>query len=153
MPVVLRPAHWVRVFQLAAALAAGAAQAQFSMVPAPLPTGPAASHADSDAAYRVEAARHLYASYPMRIYKGRLPPLLYGVMVVETEINAQGMVVDVRVRRPPSAPEVGPWVAAMIRRAQPFPPPARMGRAVYFDIWLVHKSGNFQLDMLTEGQD
>jgi hypothetical protein len=153
MPVVFRPAHGVRALLLAAAFGAGAAQAQFSMVPAPLPTGAAASHAESDAAYRVDAARHLYARYPMRLYKGRLPPLLYGVMVVETEVNAQGMVVDVRVRRPPSAPEVAPWVVSMIRRAEPYPPPARLGGAVYLDVWLVHRSGNFQLDTLTEGQD
>ena len=57
------------------------------------------------------------------------------------------------MRRPPAAPEVGPWVVAMIRRAGPFPPPAKMGKATYTDIWLVHKSGNFQLDTLTEGQN
>jgi TonB family protein len=132
---------------------AAVAQAQFAMVPSPLPAGSVASEADSDTAYRSDAARHLYASYPMRVYKGRLPPLLYGVMIVETEVDAQGQILDVRVRRPPAAPEVGPWVVAMIRKAGPFPPPARLGKATYTDIWLVHKSGNFQLDTLTEGQN
>ena len=67
--------------------------------------------------------------------------------------DAAGNVIDVRVRRPPAAPEVGPWVVAMIRKAGPFPPPAKLGKAVYTDIWLVHKGGNFQLDTLTEGQN
>ena len=41
---------------------------------------------------------------------------------------------------------------AMVRAAQPFPAPARMGHVVYTDTWLWHKSGLFQLDTLTEGQ-
>ncbi len=138
---------------LAGAWLASVAQAQFAMVPSPLPTGGAVSEADSDPAYRLDAAKHLYASFPMRVFKGRMPPLLYGVMIVDTEIDVQGQILDVRVRRPPAAPEVGPWVVAMIRKAGPFPPPAKLGKAVYTDIWLVHKSGNFQLDTLTEGQN
>jgi TonB family protein len=155
MHPVPRLAHWLRVLLLllAAAWAGGAAQAQFAMVPSPLPSGAAPSEADSDASYRTDAAKHLYASYPMRVYKGRMPPLLYGVMIVETEVDAQGAILDVRVRRPPAAPEVGPWVVSMIRKAGPFPPPAKLGKATYTDIWLVHKSGNFQLDTLTEGQN
>ena len=128
------------------------AAAQFAMVPAPLFGTPQTSAAETDNDYRVEAAKHLYAAYPMRIFKGRLPPLLYGVAIVDTEIDAAGNIVDVRVRRPPAAPEVGPWLVAMIRKAGPFPPPAKLGKAVYTDIWLVHKGGNFQLDTLTEGQ-
>ncbi len=155
MPLVPTTPRWLRNLLLALAgfWLAAVAQAQFAMVPSPLPAGSVASEADSDTAYRSDAARHLYASYPMRVYKGRLPPLLYGVMIVETEVDAQGQILDVRVRRPPAAPEVGPWVVAMIRKAGPFPPPARLGKATYTDIWLVHKSGNFQLDTLTEGQN
>ena len=136
-----------------AGLACLPANAQFAMVPAPLFGTPHVSEADSDAAYRADAAKHLYAAYPMRIFKGRMPPLLYGVAVVDTEIDAGGNVINVRLRRPPAAAEVGPWVVAMIRKAGPFPPPAKLGKAVYTDIWLVHKGGNFQLDTLTEGQN
>jgi len=155
MPFVCRLARWLRVLcvALAGVWLATAAQAQFAMVPSPLPATGAPSEAENDLAYRADAARHLYASYPMRVYKGRLPPLLYGVMIVETDVDAQGQIQDVRVRRPPAAPEVGPWVVAMIRKAGPFPPPARMGKATYTEVWLVHKSGNFQLDTLTEGQN
>ena len=138
---------------LAAWLLAGAAQAQFAMVPSPLPATPEPSQAEADQDYRKDAAKHLYALYPMRVFKGRMPPLLYGVAIVETDVDAEGKVIDVRVRRPPAAPEVGPWVVAMIRRAGPFPVPAKMGKATYSEIWLVHKSGNFQLDTLTEGQN
>jgi periplasmic protein TonB len=147
--------RWLRalLLVLAGGWLGGAAQAQFSLVPSPLGGASAASEADNDQAYRRDAAKHIYASYPMRVYKGRMPPLLYGVMIVDTEVDAQGQILDVRVRRPPAAPEVAPWVVAMIRKAGPFPAPAKLGKAVYTDIWLVHKSGNFQLDTLTEGQN
>jgi hypothetical protein len=134
---------------------AEASMAQFSMVPAPLVAdAPQASSAEIEKEFRIDGARHLYAAYPMRVYRGKLPPLLYSVMAVETEIDANGAVVNVNVVRKPAADEVAPWVVAMIRRAGPFPAPAKMGTATvrYFDIWLVDKSGQFQIDTLTEGQ-
>ena len=137
---------------LLASLCALPAQAQFAMVPAPLLVTPPNSEAASDLEYKRDAARHLYAAYPMRIFKGKMPPLLYGVAIVETDVEADGSVTDVRMRRPPGAAEVGPWIAQMIRKAAPFPAPGRIGKATYVDIWLVHKGGNFQLDTLTEGQ-
>jgi hypothetical protein len=140
---------------LVAVLAAGKAHAQFSMVPAPLNAGPPReSAAEIEREYRIDAARHVYAAYPMRVYRGKVPPLIYSVMMVETEIDATGKVVDVTLVRKPAADEVVPWVMAMIKRASPFPPPARMpgGTVKFMDIWLVDKSGLFQLDTLTEGQ-
>jgi hypothetical protein len=138
---------------LAALLAGGAAQAQFSMVPAPLTdAAPAVSEAETAQDYKVEVARHLYRAYPMRVYKGKLPPLLYSVMMTETQVDAQGAVVEVSIRRPPAAKEVAPWVVQLIKRASPFPAPAKMGPTVVTEIWLVDKSGQFQVDSLTEGQ-
>jgi len=40
----------------------------------------------------------------------------------------------------------------MIKKASPFPAPEKMGAVRYTEIWLVDKSGRFQLDTLTEGQ-
>ena len=128
---------------------------QFSHVPAPLVIeSPRASAAEIEREYRIDAARHLYAAYPMRVFRGKIPPLVYSVMVVETEIDRQGQVLDIKVVRKPAADEVAPWVLAMIRRAAPFPAPSRMpGASVrYFEIWLVDRSGLFQVDTLTEGQ-
>jgi periplasmic protein TonB len=143
---------------VAAALALlldGAAHAQFTMVPSPLTGGPPReSIAEIEREYRIDAGRHLYASYPMRVYRGKVPPLIYSVMVVETEIDAAGAVLSISVVRKPAADEVAPWVLAMIRRAAPYPPPLRFpGRNVKFiETWLVDKSGLFQIDTLTEGQ-
>ena len=147
---------WLRLAALVTAVtAAQGALAQFSMVPAPLlPGPPRESAAEIEKEYRIDAARHIYAAYPMRVYRGKVPPLIYSVMVVETEIDPTGQVLAVNVVRKPAADEVAPWVVAMIRRAAPFPPPVRMpgGSVRYLDIWLVDKSGLFQVDTLTEGQ-
>jgi protein TonB len=139
---------------LAAAIAWQPAHAQFSVVPDPVAQAvERMSMADSDRGYRPDGARHLYASYPGHIHKGKLPPLMYAVANTETEIDEAGRVVNaVMVREPAAAKEVTPWVLEMIRRASPFPKPARMGHVKYLDIWLVDKSGKFQLDTLTEGQ-
>ena len=139
---------------LAGLLAAGGAQAQFSMVPSPQaqPTQ-VVSAAEIEKEYRIDAARHIYAAYPARVFRGKLPPLLFSVMIVETEIDPTGQVTNVNVVRKPAVPEVAPWVVAMIKRAGPFPVPAKIATGVrYVDIWLVDKSGQFQVDTLTEGQ-
>jgi periplasmic protein TonB len=137
-----------------AVLAASPASAQFSMVPAPLCAPPRESANDVEQEYRIDAARHLYTCYPMRVYRGKLQPLLYGIMMVETEIDPSGKVVDISVVRKPAADEVAPWVLAMIRRAQPFPVPAKFpGSTVRFtETFFVDKSGLFQAFSLTEGQ-
>jgi hypothetical protein len=146
----------LRLVLLAAAAAAAApALAQFANVPAPALTAPpAASEAEAEKDYRRDAARHIYNAYGARLFRGKLPPLLYSVMVVETEIDATGQVREVSVVRKPAAPEVAPWVLSLIRAASPFPPPAKMAGATvrYVDVWLVDRSGRFQLDTLTEGQ-
>jgi hypothetical protein len=129
------------------------AGAQFLSVPTPLATERRDSDASSDREYRKDAARHIYAALPTHIFKGRLPPLLYGVAISETEIDAEGNVTDVRLLREPAAAEVGPWIRSVIRQVGPFPPPVKIGPVTYIEIWLVHRSGNFQLDTLTEGQD
>ena len=131
----------------------GPACAQFTFVPAPLPAERRMSDAHTDFEYRKDAARHIYAALPMRIFKGRLPPLLYGIAITEIDIDAEGNVVDVRLVREPVAAEVGPWIGALIRRVAPFPPAPKVGPLTVTEIWLVHRSGNFQLDSLTEGQD
>ena len=104
--------------------------------------------------FRQDGARHLYNKYPARIYKGRLPPLIYAVGVYEVDLDARGNVVQTSWLRAPShAPEVMAEIDRLVRAAAPFPAPARMGRVTYTDTWLWDESGRFQLDTLTEGQN
>jgi len=104
-------------------------------------------------AYRKTGARKIYNTYAKRIYKGKIPPLVYAVVVVETDIDAQGNVRNVTFSRVPShAPEVPPMIAELIKGASPLPNPGRLGGHTYVDTWLWDRSGNFQLDSLTLGQ-
>lgn len=122
----------------------------------PIPSKGAArsSRATTPRAYREDGASHLYSLNAERIYKGRMPPLLYAVGVMNVEIDRTGHVTRLDwMRAPRHAPEVVAEIERTIRRASPFPAPTRMGKVVYTDTWLWHKSGKFQLDTLTEGQD
>jgi periplasmic protein TonB len=138
----------------AAALAALPAQAQFSAAPRPhRPAVLQPSVAPNAPAYRLDAARHIYAAYPAQVLKGKVPALVHAIVVTETEIDARGQVLGVRiVRQPSSAREVTPWVVSLIRGASPLPPPARVGRLRFVEVWLVDRSGRFQVHSLTEGQ-
>ncbi len=129
-------------------------------VPAAAP-GPAAgqpgtarsSAATSARAYRQDGASHLYGLNADRIYKGKMPPLLYAVGVLNVEIDRTGRVTRLDwIRAPRHAPEVMAEIERTIQQASPFPAPARLGKVVYTDTWLWHQSGKFQLDTLTEGQ-
>jgi hypothetical protein len=111
------------------------------------------STAQSARDYRMDAARHIYAAYPERIYKGKLPPLVHAIVVLEVELDAAGQLrrIDL-IRVPKHAPDVVDAVTKLIQRASPMPAPMRLGGARFTEIWLVDKSGRFQLDALTEGQ-
>ena len=103
--------------------------------------------------YRRDGARHLYQLNSHRIYDGKLPPLLYAVGVLETELDSRGQVLKTSwLRAPRHAPEVIAEIENTVRRAAPFPAPARLGCVTYTETWLWDQSGRFQLDTLTEGQ-
>lgn len=119
------------------------------------PSGSARNSAAPNArAYRESGATHLYGLNANRIYKGRMPPLLYAIGVINVEINQVGIVTKLDwMRAPRHAPEVIAEIERTIKAASPFPAPVRIGKVVYTDTWLWHKSGKFQLDTLTEGQN
>lgn len=126
-------------------------------LPAPAPAAAAAprvSAAASPRDYRRDAANHLYGLNRERIYAGRLPPLLYAVGVLEVELDGSGQVRRLDwLRAPRHAPEVVREIERTVRAAAPFPAPTRMGKVTYTDTWLWDRSGRFQLDTLTEGQN
>lgn len=125
--------------------------------PSPAPTterSAAQSLANSPREYRQDAAHHLYKLNSDRIYKGRLPPMLYAIGVLDVELDRQGHVLGTHWKRAPNhAPEVMAEIEKTVRQAAPYPAPTRMGKVVYTDVWLWHQSGRFQLDTLTEEQD
>ncbi len=137
-------------------------QAQTPAAPAaPAVTGPIAgskgsarsSSATSPRAYRQDGATHIYGLNAERIYHGVMPPLLYAIGVLNVEIDRAGRVTRLDwMRAPRHAPEVIAEIERTVKHASPFPAPTRLGKVVYTDTWLWHKSGKFQLDTLTEGQ-
>ncbi|WP_284411169.1 hypothetical protein [Acidovorax sp. SUPP3334] len=111
------------------------------------------SAAETPRAYRQDAATHLYGLNAQRIYKGKLPPLLYAIGTLQVDIDRAGRVTRLNwMRAPRHAPEVIAEIERTVRAAAPYPVPSRMGKVTYTDTWLWHKSGRFQLDTLTEGQ-
>ncbi|HSO45767.1 MAG TPA: hypothetical protein VLQ47_09630 [Rhodoferax sp.] len=164
----------LRLKQIPLRLAAGAAAILAGCTstpppPAPLPAPPPppapvvvappvavpsyVSNAITPRAYRQDAASHLYERNLQRIYRGKMPPLLYAVGVLRVEVDGMGLVTDISwMRAPNHAPEVIAEIERTVRLAAPYPAPVRMGRVTYTDTWLWHRSGLFQLDTLTEGQ-
>lgn len=122
--------------------------------PAPAPAGSAqVSMAATPREYRRDAAQHLYNRHPHLIYKGKLPPLLQAVGVMQVELDGKGQVRKFDwMRAPRHVPAVMAQIERMVRDAAPYPAPLRMGKVVYTDTWLWDRSGRFQLDTLTEGQ-
>lgn len=128
---------------------------QTTTAPIAAPTAPAisVSRASNAQDYRLDVARHLYAHNAARIYSGKLPPLLYAVGVLQTDIDARGYVTGVRwMRAPTHAPEVMAEIERTVRQAAPYPVPLKLGKITSTETWLWHKSGQFQLHTLSEGQ-
>ncbi|MEN9397323.1 MAG: hypothetical protein RLZ81_1853 [Pseudomonadota bacterium] len=131
--------------------------APLSQTPARAPEAsmvhPSPSGATTALAYRRDAARHLYNQNRDRIFRGKLPPLLHAVGVLQVQVDGSGRVVGLSwMRAPKHAPDVIAEIERSVRAAAPFPAPVRLGRVTYTDTWLWDRSGHFQLDTLTEGQ-
>ncbi len=115
---------------------------------------PGLSQARNERDYRKDAAKHLYAQHRPHIYQGKLPPMLEAVGVLNVDIDKQGVVKRIHWTRPPRhVPQVMKEIERLVHSAAPYPVPQHMSQVTYTDVWLWHKSGKFQLDTLTEGQD
>ncbi len=116
-------------------------------------TLPRPSAAATPREYRRDAARHIYDANKDRIYKGKLPPVLYAVGTLQVNLDVNGRVVSMHwMRAPLHAPEVIAEIERTVLAASPFPAATRLGKVTWTDTWLWDESGRFQLDTLTEGQ-
>lgn len=121
---------------------------------ATVPSTASSSLARTPKEYRKDAASHLYGINKERIFKGRMPPMLQAVGVLDVDIDRQGKVRALSWKRAPKhVPEVMAEIERMVKAAAPYPAPKNLNQVTYTDVWLWHKSGQFQLDTLTEGQD
>ena len=134
--------------------ATSAAPATGAAAPVMPRSAPLPSTAPTARAYRKDAAGHLYALNSERIYKGKMPPMLYAIGVLEVDVDRRGQVTGIHwLRAPRHAPEIMAEIERTARAAAPYPVPERLGKVTYTDTWLWDKSGHFQLDTLTEGQN
>ncbi len=123
-------------------------------VPTSVPRHTLVSAARSPREYRYDGAQHIYRHLPERIFVGKLPRLLFAVGVINIEIDTRGDVAAIQwARAPRNAPRVMDEIERLVRAAAPYPAPVHMGSVTYTDTWLWDKSGRFQLDTLTQGQD
>ncbi len=100
------------------------------------PLGPAVALAPATPArnwneFKRAAATRMVRASPQGSYLGPVPPLLFGIPILEIELSADGRVRDVKVLRPPANAEAADTVALAveaIRRGAPYGDVSRLPR-------------------------
>jgi hypothetical protein len=125
----------------AAALAAGTGPTQSPGVKLPPPT----AAADWDA-FKLQAAQRLVEAHPNTSYMGPPPEPLYGIPVLEVELNSDGSVRRVRVvREPVEAKETIRLAIAAVHRAAPYGNMTRLSKPWKFvEVFLFDKQLRFK---------
>jgi len=81
--------------------------------------------------FKRAAARRMVVASPNFGYLGKPPPMLFGIPILEIELNADGSVRDIVVTRPPANIEAQDTIAIAkeaIHRAAPFGDMARLAK-------------------------
>lgn len=84
---------------------------------------PAAAPARNWNDFKKAAATRMVQASPRGSFLGKVPPMLFGIPILEIELNADGSVRDVSVLRPPANAEAADTVALAveaIRRGAPY---------------------------------
>ena len=85
-----------------------------------LTPAPAARNWDE---FKRQAGRRMVAASPQGSYMGKPPPMLFGIPILEVELNADGSVRNISVTRPPANPEARntiEYAMEAIRRGAPY---------------------------------
>ncbi len=81
--------------------------------------------------FKKQAARRMVAAAPRHSYMGTPPPLMFGITILEVEVNADGSVRNISVTRQPANPDAAGVVEVAkeaIRRGAPYGDMARLQR-------------------------
>ena len=73
--------------------------------------------------FKKMAARRMVAASPQGSYMGKPPPLLFGIPIIEIEVNADGSVRNISVVRPPANSEAAntlDYAIEAVRRGGPY---------------------------------
>ncbi|MCY7316625.1 MAG: hypothetical protein LH480_13680 [Rubrivivax sp.] len=81
--------------------------------------------------FKKQAARRMVAAAPQHSYMGTPPTLMFGITILEVEVNADGNVRSISVTRRPANPDAAGVIEVAqeaIRRAAPYGDMARLQR-------------------------
>jgi periplasmic protein TonB len=161
--------HHYRIVALSALLLAGCAEIPL-LRPAPparpAPATPAAPAARREApaisqasrldSYKIDFAQAVLAANPDHTFSGQLPPMLPAIVVMNIWIDAEGNLAKAVVQRSRDS-EASKVALASLRRAAPFPRPARLLRSgsrllEFSETFLFNNDYRFQLRTLAGPQ-
>jgi hypothetical protein len=98
--------------------------------------------------FKLQAARRLMQAHPSHSYAGAPPEMLFGIPVIETELNADGSVKSIVVVRAPADPQARDTVQlAMdaIRRAAPYGDMSRVPKPwTWTEVFLFNEQRQFK---------
>ena len=94
------------------------------------------------------AARRMVAASPQGSYMGKPPPILFGIPIIETELNADGSVKSISVTRPPANPvaaNTAQYAMEAIRRGAPYGDVSKLPKPWRFtEVFLFHDKRQFK---------
>lgn len=73
--------------------------------------------------FKRQAGRRMVAASPQASYMGKPPPMLFGIPILEVELNGDGSVRSISVTRPPANPEAAnttDYAMEAVRRGAPY---------------------------------
>ncbi len=115
--------------------------------------GPAVALAPAPAARNLDefkkiAARRMVAGSPRNSYMGTPPPMLFGIPILEVELNNDGTVRNISVVRPPANPlAAGTTDIAMeaVRRGAPYGDVSKLPKPVkWTEVFLFNEKNQFK---------
>lgn len=114
--------------------------------PTPAPPGRPLRHVDSWEAYRQQAAERLVEANPGGTYAGPVQEPLLAIPVLEIELNADGSVRRIVVKRQPGqALDTVQLAIAAVHRAAPFGPVAHLPRPwTFVEVFLFDDQRRFK---------
>lgn len=116
----------------------------------------AAPSAQAVAAYKEQIAQRIYERNNTT-FKGKLPPLLKSVVVLNVTVDEDGKPTKLAVRRSNGFKHLERAALNSVRKAGPFPKPSAEVLAggtsfTYLETWLFRDDGKFQIRTLAEPQ-
>ncbi len=94
------------------------------------------------------AARRMVDGSPRNSFLGKPPPMMWAVVIVETELNGDGSVRKVSVTRPPANPAAAATAqiaVEAVRRAAPYGDVSRLGNPMrWSEVFLFNEKNQFK---------